>query len=134
MHPYIAFRHTAREALDFYQSVFGGELAYSTFKDFDVVHDPGEDNKVMYGLLSTPSGFVLQCADTPNFLPYESGNKTSIAVSGTDEQELRGYWEQLVAKADIEVPLSAGPWGDIYGLCTDQFGVKWIFTVILPRR
>ena len=34
LNPYISFNGNAREALEFYQSVLGGELAVNTFGEF----------------------------------------------------------------------------------------------------
>ena len=41
LNPYLSFRDDAREAMTFYQSVFGGELTISTFADFHASEDPG---------------------------------------------------------------------------------------------
>lgn len=34
LNPYLGFRDSAREAMDFYQSVFGGEVSRSTFGEY----------------------------------------------------------------------------------------------------
>jgi PhnB protein len=39
LNPYLNFRDTAREALEFYHSVFGGELRMNTFKEFQAAMD-----------------------------------------------------------------------------------------------
>ena len=40
LNPYLAFRDTAREAMTFYQSVFGGELTLNTFAEYHASEDP----------------------------------------------------------------------------------------------
>jgi PhnB protein len=65
LNPYLSFRDDARSAMDFYQSVFGGELTRSTFAEAGMSEDPGEADKVMHSQLVTPGGMVLMGADTP---------------------------------------------------------------------
>jgi len=42
---------------------------------------------------------------------------------------LRGYWDKLIDGATITMPLSAAPWGDIFGMCADKFGVNWLVNI-----
>ena len=95
LNPYLGFRDTAREAMEFYRSVFGGELTSNTFADFQASEDPAERDKIMHSMLTTDSGLVLMAADTPNSMDYTPGNNHSISLSGEDEAELRGYWDKL---------------------------------------
>ena len=70
LNPYLGFRDNAREAMTFYESVFGGELTISTFGDFHASEDPAEQHKVMHSQLETPDGLVLMGSDTPNGMEY----------------------------------------------------------------
>jgi PhnB protein len=45
LNPYLNFRDTARQAMEFYQSVLGGELTTSTFGEFGASDDPAEKDK-----------------------------------------------------------------------------------------
>jgi PhnB protein len=129
LNPYLGFRDTARQAMDFYHSVFGGELTRSTFGEFHASDDPAEQEKIMHSMLSTDGGLVLMAADTPNSMEYSPGNNHSISLSGEDEAELRGYWEKLSAGGTVTVPLEPAPWGDSFGMCVDQFGVTWLVNI-----
>jgi PhnB protein len=78
--PYLSFRDDAREAMEFYHSIFGGELTLGTFGDFDASENPVEAQKIMHGHLA--SGHLnLMGADTPNEMPFEAG--TNFAGTGT---------------------------------------------------
>lgn len=130
LNPYISFRDNAREALNFYQQVFGGELTLSTFGDFQASEDPAEAEKIMHGMLTTTQGLVIMGADTPNSMEYHPGSAISISLSGDDEVELRGYYEQLSGDGGaVTVPMEKSPWGDIFGMCTDRYGVAWLVNV-----
>ena len=95
LNPYLSFKDDAREAMEFYASVFGGKLDVSTFKEYQASQDPSEDDKVMHAMLVADNGFVIMGADTPSSMEYEPGARISMSLSGDDEAELRGYWDKL---------------------------------------
>jgi PhnB protein len=131
LNPYLGFRDNARQALDFYQSVFGGELSLNTFGDMPagMTPDESEAQKIMHGQLEAPHGIVLMAADTPNSMDYAEGSNGSVSLSGDDEKTLRGYWDALSSGGAVTVPLEKAPWGDTFGMCTDRFGVGWLVNI-----
>lgn len=129
LNPYLNFRDNARQAMDFYQSVFGGELVRSTFEEYQASEDPAEKDKIMHSTLTTDNGLVLMAADTPNNMDYTPGTNYSVSLSGDDDAELRGYWEKLSEGGSVGMPLEQAPWGDSFGMCTDKFGVSWLVNI-----
>ncbi|GAA4355946.1 VOC family protein [Angustibacter luteus] len=129
LNPYLGFRDNAREAMEFYQSVLGGELTLSTFGEMQASEDPAEQDKVMHSMLETPAGLTLMAADTPNHMEYTPGTAISVSLSGDDDAELRRYWDGLSAGGTVAVPLEQAPWGDSFGMCTDRFGVAWLVNI-----
>ena len=129
LNPYISFRDQAREALEFYQSVFGGELALDTFAEFDMGQDPSENDLIMHGQLETPAGFVLMAADTPSTMPYTPAAGVAISVSGDDEAALQAYWDALAADGTVGMPFETPPWGGRFGMVTDRFGIDWMLAL-----
>jgi PhnB protein len=128
LNPYLSFRDEARQAMEHYREVFGGELTLSTFGDFGASDDPAERDKIMHGQLETPHGLVLMGADTPASMPREAGtNDFSVSLSGgTDDLEtLRGWYDRLVDGGRVLEPLATAPWGDTFGMCVDRFGTSW---------
>ena len=129
LNPYLNFRGNARDAMEFYQSVFGGELTLSTFGESGMSDDPAEQQQIMHGQLETSSGYTLMGADTPARMPFDPGGTYSVSLSGDDDGELRGYWEQLSDGATVTAPLEQAPWGDSFGMCTDRYGVSWLVNI-----
>jgi PhnB protein len=129
LNPYLTFRDTAREAMDFYQSVFGGELTRSTFGEFHASEDPAEQDKIMHSMLTTDDGLTLMAADTPNSMDYTPGTNYSVSLSGDNDAELRGYWDKLSTDGTVTMPLNPAPWGDTFGMCVDKFGVSWLINI-----
>lgn len=129
LNPYLSFRDDARQAMEFYHSVFGGELTLSTFGEQHASEDPAEQDKIMHGMLETEDGLVLMGADTPSSMEYTPGGGFSVSLSGDDEGALRRYWEALSAGGTTLMPLERAPWGDSFGMCRDRFGVSWLVNI-----
>lgn len=131
LNPYISFDGDARAAMEFYRDVFGGELVVNTYGDFGQAGTPVE-SLIMHGMLETPSGFTLMGADAPPGMGRQPGSAITISLSGDDEAELRGYWEKLSDQGEVSVPLERQMWGDLFGQCTDRFGIGWMVNIATP--
>ena len=129
LNPYFNFASGAREAMEFYQSVFGGELTVSTYGESGQ-GDASEADKTMHAQLETPSGYTLMASDTPNGMPAQPISGITISLSGDDDAELSGYWDKLLAGGGtVAMPLETAPWGDKFGMLTDRFGVSWFVNI-----
>lgn len=127
LNPYLSFKNTAREAMEFYRSVFGGELTVSTFGEFPgMTQDPAEDDLVMHAQLTSPDGFVLMGADTPTGMPYAEPAGISVSVSGDDEAALQRFWDALGDGGTVVMPFEVPPWGGRFGMLRDRFGIDWM--------
>ncbi len=130
LNPYLSFKTEARDAMEFYQSVFGGDLLVNTFGEYPgMVEDPSENDLVMHAQLESPDGFVLMGADTPSRMPYVKPAGIAVSVSGDDEAALQGYWDRLAAGGTITLPYDTPPWGGKFGMLTDRFGIDWMVAV-----
>ncbi len=129
LNPYIGFKNNAREAMEFYKSVFGGKLTMSTFKESHASEDPAEADKIMHAMLEADNGIVFMASDTPQGMEHQPKSNISMSLSGNNEAELREYWEKLTAGGAITMPLEPAPWGDIFGMFTDKFGITWLVNI-----
>jgi PhnB protein len=128
LNPYLNFDGDARQAMEFYKDVFGGELNVNTFGEFGNEGSPGAD-KIMHAQLETTGGFTLMASDTPPGMQRNPGDSMAISLSGTDAGELRGYWEKLSDGGTVTMPMEKQMWGDEFGMCTDRFGVPWMVNI-----
>jgi PhnB protein len=128
LNPYISFRDNAKEAMEFYEGVFGGTLVLHTFGEYGDKNAP-EADKIMHGMLETASGFTIMAADTPPGMDLNPGDNMSISIFGDDADDLRGYYSQLADGGAVTVPLEKQMWGDEFGMCIDKFGVAWMVNI-----
>ncbi len=131
LNPYISYPGTARQAMEFYRGVFGGELTMSTFGEFGGAGGPdGPDPEgIMHAQLETPSGYTIMASDTPPGMNVTAGTNISVSLSGDDGDALRGYFQKLSDGGSVTMPLEKQMWGDEFGMVTDQFGIGWMVNI-----
>ena len=134
LNTYIHFKDTARQAMEFYKSIFSGELRMSTFKEFNSSEAPSEDNKIMHAELNNGKGIAFMAADTPLGMEYHHGTNFSMSLTGDDEVELKGYFTKLAEGGLVSQPLEKAPWGDSFGMCTDKFGITWFVNITAKKE
>lgn len=134
LNPYLSFRDNAREAMEYYRSVFGGDLQIQTFADLHLDQDPADSDKVLNAMLTTDHGLVLMGADTPAAVPFTPGGAISVALSGDESDELHREWDGLTDGGTVMMPLAKAPWGDTFGGCTDRFGITWFVNITEPAH
>jgi len=128
LNPYISFDNGARQAMEYYRDVFGGNLTLNTFGEFGQADSPDAD-KIMHSQLETDTGFTLMASDTPAGMQRNPGDTITISLSGDDADTLRGYWEKLSDGGTVTMPLEKQMWGDEFGMCTDRFGIPWMVNI-----
>ena len=131
LNPYISFKDNARAAMEFYKSVFGGELTMSTFKEGGMVQEGPASDHIMHAMLIVGPDITLMASDTPEHMEYKPAAGMSISLSGetSDEEKLKGYWDKLLEGGNAFMPLSKAPWGDMFGMLTDKFGINWMVNI-----
>ncbi len=130
MNPYLNFPSgKGREALGFYQDVLGGKVEAMGFADIGM---EGPEDALMHGSLETPDGLVLMGSDAQPDAPTTPGN-ISLILSGDDDATLRGWFDRLAEGGQVFVTLEPQPWGDVYGMCRDKYGITWSVNINQPQ-
>lgn len=129
LNPYLSFKGNAREAIEFYHSVFGGTLDINTYAESSMPHSEGEGQKIMHAQLNGDDGIVLMASDSPESMPFTPGSSVSVSLSGDNEETLRGYFEKLSQGGTVAMPLTKADWGDMFGMVTDKFGTYWMVNI-----
>lgn len=125
----------AKEALEFYHSVFGGEMSFMTFGQAGM-EGPYAD-QVMHGDVVTEAGYTIMVADAPEEIAKVTpGNNVSLSISGDagEADKLRGYFHALAEGGQVVEPLKVAPWGDEFGMLVDKFGFSWMVDIGVPQE
>ena len=130
LNPYLSFDGNARDAMEFYKSIFGGELNVMTFGDMGATEHEGQAipaDGVMHAQLETTEGFTLMASDHVGGTPATPNGH--ISLSGGESDLLHGYFDRLAEGGTVDVPLEKAPWGDEFGQVKDQYGVNWLVNI-----
>jgi PhnB protein len=132
LNPYLTFDGNAREAMEYYRDVFGGDLRLNTFGEYGM--EGAAADKIMHAQLETPSGFTLMASDTaPGMQRTSGGDSITVSLSGDDGDEMRGYWDKLSDGGQVTMPFEKQMWGDEFGQCIDRYGIPWMVDAVAQQ-
>jgi PhnB protein len=125
---YLLLDGNCKQAMEFYQTVFGGELFMATVGDSPMkdMMPPGMHCKIINARLIAGSADIsasdwLRPAQQPI-----KGNMVCLYLSSGTFEELKILFDKLSAGAEITDPLKQEFFGT-YGSLNDQFGIRWMF-------
>lgn len=135
---HLNFRGQAREALDFYAGVFGGEVVAFTFAQGATERETADGavpDQLMWGGLQSPSGFSIMAFDVPPKRAYDAGiDPLYVSVRCTEIEEVKRCWEGLTQGGTVRADLGPAGFSPLYGMVKDRFGVTWVLDVITPHN
>ncbi|MEV6647851.1 VOC family protein [Amycolatopsis sp. NPDC051371] len=141
---HLNFHGQARAALDFYQSVFGGQATVVTYGDFGMPAEAPDAGKVVFGQVVADNGFRVMAYDVPGAgapaapeaptTRRENGTTITtepffLSVRGATVDEVAAVWDRLAEGATVVEAFGPAQWAPAFGMLTDRFGVTWIVDV-----
>lgn len=125
--PYLIFSGNCEEALNFYASVFGGQVSgLMRYKDASAENTMGMDGeKVMHSHLDVNGNVMLMASDGPG-----GGQGTAsghLSLNFKDPGSIQSAFAKMSDGGKISMPLQDTFWGATFGMLTDQYGVNWMF-------
>jgi len=124
LNPYLTFNGDAADAMNFYQSVLGGELTMQTFEEAKMAKTASEKNRIIHASLKNGTLSLMASDSMPN-RPAKSGDNVTMSISGRDGGKLTKIFNGLARGGKVDMPLAKQFWGDTYGQLTDKFGIHW---------
>jgi len=132
LNPYLNFNGNAREAMEFYQSVFGGDLVMQTFGEAKMAKTPAEKDLIVHATLKSGT-MTIMASDTHPSMKLTVGNNIHMSIAGGDAKKLDAVFSGLARGGKVDMPLAKQFWGDVYGQLTDRFGVHWMVNIAAER-
>ena len=122
--PYLTFPGNAREALEFYASVFGGELQLHTYGAFSRTDGPAD--AIAHGVLDRGPVSLFGSDAAPGEVSLRLEG-VLLSLLGTAEPDvLHGWFDRLAASGTVLDPLGPKPWGASDGRVLDRYGLRWL--------
>lgn len=126
--PYINFQGRAREAMEFYHQVLGGELTLLTFSEQGPPKPAGPDDSIMHSALVVGELGIMG-SDGHTDYPAQVGDNMAIALSGSDADFLTKAFDMLSEGGTVKQPLKTESWGAAFGYFVDRFGINWMVNI-----
>jgi PhnB protein len=126
---YWSFNGNCREAMQFYQQVFGAELLLQSLADTapSRLFPPAMERLILQARLTLRNGILL-ASDLSDSIPLSHGNAFAIRIETDDPGEFQYYHKQLAKKgACSRSILPANALLYTANIC-DQFGHHWILS------
>ncbi len=126
LNAYLFFNGNAKEAMEFYKEVFGGELELLTIGDSQMAEQMGPEmkNKIMHSVLKNQK-VVLMGSDMMDSDTREKGNILSLCLVCDNKEEIEGLFKKLADGGVIGHDLKEEFFGT-FGDLTDKFGIPWM--------
>jgi len=131
INPHINFNGNAKQAFEFYKSVFGGEFERVVYlKDLSIpgfTIDEQDAEKIMH--IALPIGTnILMGNDVPTGMGTvnENENRSKISITAASREEADHLFNGLSANGSIEMPMEDSPWGSYFGMFRDKYGIEWM--------
>lgn len=122
---YLNFEGNCRQAMTFYQQCLGAELTINAYPDATGQPSTDPAAKVMHSQLLLAGAPVLMASDSPQ-PGLTPGNNFSVAIDCTSREEIDRLFAALAQNGQVRMPLMDAPWGAVFGMLTDQFGIQWM--------
>lgn len=133
LNAYLKFNdNKCREAMEFYKSIFGGELTFMTVKDSPMAGEmPDALDKVMHVEFKAP-GILLYGSDMMRDKAIV-GDNVGLSLNYTDLEEQKDHFEKLSVGGEVFMPLEKAFWGDVFGVVTDKYGIEWMLNCAIAK-
>lgn len=125
---YLFFNGNCEEAINFYATAISnsGIQYMQRYGEADMPVDDAYKNKVMHAVM-TIHGTTVMVSDTNEKNEVTIGNNFSLSIDFKEEGEMEAIFNALSDGGKVTMPLQDTFWGARFGMCTDKFGVNWMF-------
>ena len=136
--PYISFNGTCEEAVAFYQSIIGGSISNTKYKDLPPdegmpISETWQD-KIMHSALTFEDGNALYFSDTWEQSPVTFGKLSTVHLVVDHEKDVYDFVEKLAEGGEITMPADKTFWNSVYGSLVDKYGISWGIEFEIPQE
>ncbi len=127
--PYLHFNENCQEAMQFYQSLFEGNLEIMPIGD-----SPAKDqfpkelhHQVLHSSLKN-GDFQIMASDMCGQGSFHQGNSIQLSLNCSSEDEINTLYQQLSEGGKVLQELGEQFWGSLFAMVIDRFGVRWMLS------
>jgi PhnB protein len=121
---YLTFPGNAREALEFYASVFGGEVQLHTYAAFSRTDGPAD--AIAHGSLDRGPVSLFGSDAAPGEVSMRLEGAALSLLGAAEPDVLHTWFDRLAESGTVLDPLEPKPWGASDGQVLDRYGLRWL--------
>jgi PhnB protein len=124
---YLNFNGHCRAAMEFYKNCLDAELVLQPIEGSAMEHQcpAAMRHHILHATLQKGK-LLLMGSDMNGPDGFNKGNNMALCLNCESETEIREYYETLSVGGRVIHPLHTEFWGAIFGVFTDQFGIRWM--------
>jgi PhnB protein len=126
--PFINFNGRAREAMEHYHVVLGGDLVLETMGEDWQARPAGPGDRVSSARLDADGAVIVATDGHPDY-PAQIGTAMAVALASTDADRIANAFDGLADGGRVQMALTPQASGGRTGWLVDRFGVHWTLSV-----
>ena len=134
---YLTYDGNCREAFEFYKQCFGGELFLMKYSDGPGCEEaklpPGSADRIMHAGLRNGAAMLMASDAMPGH-PFQQGNNFSVTVSSDANEEVDKYCTAVSKGGAVTMAPQETFYAHRFAMCTDKFGINWMFIREKPMQ
>ena len=131
--PYIVFKGTCREAIEFYKGALDAQVLFMQTMGESPMPGMGPADHIMHCTIKVGDGVIMMSDDpSPDETTSGAGN-ISLAIGLDDGERAKRLFANLESGGAAIMPLQKTYWAEAFGMLTDKFGVRWMINCDTPK-
>lgn len=123
--PYLQFQDNCEEAIQWYQSIFGGDIKLNRYSEAPMDIPENHKDKILHAEFTFEGNTILACDSFPGG-QITNANGISLTVEIPDEKQAEKIFGQLAKGGKITMPFEKQFWNAYFGQLEDRYGKLWM--------
>jgi PhnB protein len=131
MNPYLMFDGNCEAAINFYKDIFDGEIGYfGRFSESPNEVTDSDKNKIMHVEFKFWGGSILASdhVESAGYTTKSEGSNIHLSLGFNSEGKMEETFNKLKQGGDVTMNIKEQFWGSKFGMLTDKFGIRWMFS------
>lgn len=124
---YLFFNGNCEEAMNFYKEKLEGTVEFvQRYGESPMPGSEANKDKIMHATMDF-QGFKIMFSDADEKRDVTFGDNFSVSINCHSDGEIERKFNAMIEGGNVTMPLQDTFWGAKFGMCTDKFGVNWMF-------
>ena len=134
LNPYISFVDNCEEAINLYARCLNGKIeSIQRFSEMPG-SKPEQKDLVLHSVVRLGDDCILFASDSMNATSSDKANNVSLSLDFDSIEEINSAFAAISEGGKVTMELQDTFWNARFGMCTDKFGIAWMFNHDMPKK